>query len=110
MPVDRSGAPLAPPPAAPPAPPPLSPSQPVPVPLPIPEPIPGPGTPPPGRPASGGGITTPTAPESQSAADVRRVVDGHTIEVTFDNGARATVRLIGIDTPETVDPRREVQC
>jgi len=33
---------------------------------------------------------------------VERVVDGDTIVVT----GRRTVRLIGIDTPETVDPRR----
>lgn len=37
---------------------------------------------------------------------VTRVVDGDTIVVS-DN---ITVRLIGIDTPETVDPRRPVQC
>ncbi|MEW6155290.1 MAG: thermonuclease family protein [Actinomycetota bacterium] len=37
---------------------------------------------------------------------VERVVDGDTIVVT----GRRTVRLIGIDTPETVDPRRPVAC
>ncbi len=37
---------------------------------------------------------------------VIKVVDGDTIVVS-DN---VTVRLIGIDTPETVDPRRPVQC
>ena len=37
---------------------------------------------------------------------VVRVVDGDTIKVS--NGV--TVRLIGIDTPETVDPRKTVQC
>lgn len=37
---------------------------------------------------------------------VSRVVDGDTIEL--QNGK--TVRLIGIDTPETVDPRRPVGC
>lgn len=37
---------------------------------------------------------------------VTKVIDGDTIEV--EGGIR--VRLIGIDTPETVDPRRPVQC
>ena len=37
---------------------------------------------------------------------VRRVVDGDTIVMT----GIGTVRLIGVDTPETVDPRRPVQC
>ncbi len=37
---------------------------------------------------------------------VTRVVDGDTIEL--EGGAK--VRYIGINTPETVDPRRPVQC
>src|SRR3989338_7848179 len=37
---------------------------------------------------------------------VTRVVDGDTIEI--EGGER--VRYIGIDTPETVDPRKPVQC
>lgn len=37
---------------------------------------------------------------------VTRVIDGDTIEI--DNGDH--VRYIGIDTPETVDPRKPVQC
>jgi micrococcal nuclease len=37
------------------------------------------------------------------------VVDGDTIKVSI-NGTTKTVRLIGIDTPETVDPRKPVQC
>lgn len=40
--------------------------------------------------------------------NVLRVVDGDTIVVTL-NGAKEKVRLIGVDTPETVDPRRPVQ-
>ena len=39
-------------------------------------------------------------------AVVSKVVDGDTIEL--QNGL--TVRFIGIDTPETVDPRRPVGC
>lgn len=41
--------------------------------------------------------------------EVVRVIDGDTIKILF-NGKEETVRLIGINTPETVDPRREVEC
>lgn len=40
---------------------------------------------------------------------VVRVVDGDTLKVSMD-GNEETVRLIGINTPETVDPRRPVEC
>ena len=40
---------------------------------------------------------------------VSTVVDGDTIKVNI-NGTVETLRLIGIDTPETVDPRKPVQC
>ncbi len=36
-------------------------------------------------------------------------VDGDTIKVN-SNGAVETVRFIGVDTPETHDPRKAVQC
>src|SRR4051794_14552875 len=53
-------------------------------------------------------------PSDQSAiaagrATVVRVVDGDTIVLSFD-GHDEKVRLIGIDTPETVDPDRPVGC
>ena len=40
---------------------------------------------------------------------VEHVVDGDTI-VVHVGGRDERVRLIGIDTPETVDPRKPVQC
>jgi micrococcal nuclease len=40
---------------------------------------------------------------------VLRVVDGDTIKVLL-NGNVQGVRLTGIDTPETVDPRKPVEC
>lgn len=40
---------------------------------------------------------------------VDRVVDGDTVKVTIA-GEQVSVRLIGIDTPETVKPNTEVQC
>jgi micrococcal nuclease len=43
------------------------------------------------------------------AATVVRIVDGDTIVVGIAGGDEH-VRLIGIDTPESVDPRRPVEC
>lgn len=40
---------------------------------------------------------------------VVKVVDGDTINVEI-NGQVTRLRLIGIDTPEVVDPRKPVQC
>jgi endonuclease YncB( thermonuclease family) len=40
---------------------------------------------------------------------VNKVVDGDTIEVLIQ-GIPTKVRMIGVNTPETVDPRRPVQC
>jgi micrococcal nuclease len=40
---------------------------------------------------------------------VVKVADGDTITIDKD-GAHQSVRLIGVDTPETVDPRQPVQC
>ncbi len=37
------------------------------------------------------------------------VVDGDTLDVAWD-GRRERVRLLGVDTPETVDERRPVGC
>lgn len=55
--------------------------------------------------ALGGG---PAAGDGRTPAAVVRVVDGDTIRVRLD-GREVTVRYIGIDTPETVDPRRPVE-
>lgn len=41
--------------------------------------------------------------------EVTKVTDGDTIHIDMD-GRDEVVRLIGINTPETVDPRRPVQC
>lgn len=51
--------------------------------------------------------------DSSLNARVLRVVDGDTVQVFYPNtaqGATTTVRLIGLDTPEVVDPRAPVQC
>lgn len=43
------------------------------------------------------------------SAVIVKVVDGDTITVNL-NGQKQTIRIIGINTPETVDPRRGVEC
>ena len=40
---------------------------------------------------------------------VLRVTDGDTIHINY-NGKNKKVRLIGLDTPETKDPRKPIQC
>jgi micrococcal nuclease len=58
---------------------------------------------------------TPSASPSPSSkvekpnATVTRVIDGDTIEANF-RGRTIDVRLIGIDTPETVDPSEPIEC
>ena len=47
--------------------------------------------------------------ESRDGYEVIKVVDGDTMDVNID-GKIERLRLIGIDTPETVDPRKDVQC
>jgi micrococcal nuclease len=49
-----------------------------------------------------------SAPEIKSYSVVK-VIDGDTVNVNI-NGTTETVRLIGINTPETVDPRKPVEC
>jgi micrococcal nuclease len=46
---------------------------------------------------------------ASAVARVTRVVDGDTIEVRL-GGREEDVRLIGVDTPETVKPDTPVQC
>jgi micrococcal nuclease len=53
------------------------------------------------------GLTRPT--DAKGPYAVSRVVDGDTAKVSI-NGRSVTVRLIGIDTPETKHPSKPVQC
>ena len=51
-------------------------------------------------------------PKDQIEADkykIIQVVDGDTIRIEVD-GVVESVRIIGMDTPEVVDPRKPVQC
>lgn len=49
-------------------------------------------------------------PNDAVPAEVVRIVDGDTIEVLLEDGTEATIRLIGIDTPETKYPGRPIAC
>ncbi|NJO83313.1 MAG: thermonuclease family protein [Blastochloris sp.] len=51
---------------------------------------------------------TQTAPE-RAEAQVVAVVDGDTLKVQLD-GQEETIRLIGVDTPESVHPQKPVEC
>jgi micrococcal nuclease len=46
---------------------------------------------------------------NKTKAKVVKVVDGDTMDFSFD-GKTERVRVIGINTPETVDPRKSVEC
>jgi micrococcal nuclease len=54
-------------------------------------------------------ITEPKAVVKSNLYSVIKVVDGDTIDVSID-GKTERLRLIGINTPETVDPRKPVEC
>lgn len=48
-------------------------------------------------------------PVSNPLHKVIKVVDGDTLNIDLD-GKTQTIRLIGLNTPETVDPRKPVEC
>jgi len=53
--------------------------------------------------------TRPVIPEGLVRARITNVVDGDTVDVLID-GREERLRLIGIDTPETVRPDHPVEC
>ena len=77
-----------------------------------------------GAPAAGAAVPAAVAPAELAASvvlacaavpagttgTVSRVIDGDTVWVTDGRGSRIKVRVLGIDTPETRDPRKPVQC
>ena len=54
-------------------------------------------------------LQSPVTESNRTLYEVIKVVDGDTIDVKID-GRVERLRLIGIDTPETVDSRKIVQC
>lgn len=59
--------------------------------------------------SSDGGYARGAAPGQSLTVRVERVVDGDTIEIAVGGGFD-DVRLIGVDTPETVKPGAPVEC
>lgn len=59
----------------------------------------------------GGAVVPAAAAETSdlSTATVERIIDGDTLEVTA-SGATHRVRLLNVNTPETVHPGRDVEC
>ncbi|MBI4272831.1 thermonuclease family protein, partial [Candidatus Uhrbacteria bacterium] len=56
-----------------------------------------------------GNASMPVSNEAVEFFTVTRVVDGDTFDVRM-NGKSERIRAIGVDTPESVDPRKPVQC
>ena len=52
----------------------------------------------------------PTRFGKRIAAQIVSVIDGDTVKVRTSSGSRVTVRMIGIDTPETRKPGTPVEC
>ena len=57
----------------------------------------------------GGGVSVAAANRTDATATVTKVVDGDTIDVRY-GGEEHRVRLLNIDTPESVDPNSPVEC
>ena len=57
-----------------------------------------------------GAASSPVPSLQAGEYQVINVADGDTVSVKTGTGATETIRMIGIDTPETHDPRKEVQC
>lgn len=55
-------------------------------------------------------LRSPAVPADARAATVTRVVDGDTLVARLATGPPVRVRLIGVDTPETVKPGAAVGC
>lgn len=54
--------------------------------------------------------TNPQTPQQKEPYfEVTKIIDGDTIEVKI-NTQTEKIRMIGVDTPETLDPRKPVQC
>ena len=55
-------------------------------------------------------LWTDAVPAGAEPARLERVVDGDTVDFVLGSGQRERVRLILVDTPETVDPNEPVGC
>lgn len=50
-----------------------------------------------------------TVPSNFTKATVTKHVDGDTVHATLENGQVLKIRMIGVDTPETVHPKKPVE-
>jgi len=57
-----------------------------------------------------GPVESPQIPAGAFSASVVRVVDGDTFVARVGSGPNVRVRVIGVDTPETVKPDTPVRC
>jgi micrococcal nuclease len=55
------------------------------------------------------GASTSVPETNEGPYMVEKVIDGDTIKVSIE-GKLETIRLVGIDTPETVHPQKTVEC
>jgi endonuclease YncB( thermonuclease family) len=55
-------------------------------------------------------VAPPPAEPIRSGVVLQKVIDGDTLEVRFPDDSLASVRLIGIDTPETHRPDTPIEC
>ena len=58
---------------------------------------------------SGAALAAASATTTPATYRVDRVVDGDTVVLDIE-GKATTIRLIGLDTPEVVDPKKPIQC
>lgn len=58
----------------------------------------------------GGPVAGAAQVAARQPARVDRVIDGDTLKVRLPDGRRKTVRVLGIDTPETKKPDTPVEC
>lgn len=54
--------------------------------------------------------TDSATPVVQTNAKIVRVIDGDTLDADADGIGEVRIRLLGVNTPETVDPRKAVEC
>src|SRR5215217_1075988 len=54
-------------------------------------------------------FASPALAQTSQTVTVERVIDGDTIEISPTVDGKEDVRLIGVDTPETVDPGEPVE-
>lgn len=60
-------------------------------------------------PSAASEVITTAAPASRQLT-VTKIVDGDTLVAAGPGGSKVKIRMLGIDTPETKDPRKSVQC